>query len=192
MSAYKAKSDLDFLFNLILDFLDPERQEQIISRLSLISKEENEITGWETWLQVEFYLYLMRRKDKVKDVVRESSYQLDKRSSYVNRTGKTSCRVDLEICRKNVKSSEKWIPLEIKQNKSASMCIKNMLSDWDKYDAIKVSEKKRGNFRYPFFFGIFKTIEDDKLSCLIKEYDYMPDTVKTHKILNTDYSFILI
>lgn len=190
MSDYKARKDLDFLFDLMLDFFDYQRPNEIISRLSLISKEENEITGWETWFQIEFYLYLMSKKDKVTDVVREYSYDLDKRSNYVKRTGKTSCKIDMEICRKNAKANEKWVPLEIKQNKSARACIKNMLSDWDKYDAVKSSEKNRGNFRYPFFFGIFKTIEKEKLDFLLAEY--IPDTrVKTHNIVNTDYSFIL-
>lgn len=186
---YKVKSDLAFLSKLISDFFDPVRENEITSRLSIINKEENEITGWETWLQVEFYLYLMTRKDCVKDVIREYSYNLDSRTSYVQRSGKKVCRIDIEICKKNAKANEKWLPLEIKQHKSGSSCIRSMLADYEKYEAIKPSEKIRGNFRYPFFFGIFKTTEEDKLEKILSSNNI--DFFEYKEIPNTGYAFII-
>ena len=62
MSQYKEKKDLDFLFNLLVNFVSEDNSNKINSKLSIISKNENEITGWETWFQVEFYLYLMEQK----------------------------------------------------------------------------------------------------------------------------------
>lgn len=188
--SYKLRKDLDFLFDLISHFFDLERSNEIISRLAIISQDENEISGWETWLQIEFYLYLMTRTDNVRDVVREYSYELDNRSSYVKRTQKNFCRVDIEICKKNAKS-EKWLPLEIKQNQYARACIKNMLEDCDKYDAIKPTEKKRGDFRYPFFLGIFKTLEQSKLTQIMCEYNIDPKFSKIQEIKGTAFSFIL-
>ena len=191
MSQYKEKKDLDFLFNLLVNFVCEDNSNKINSKLSIISKNENEITGWETWFQVEFYLYLMEQKQLVKDVVREYPYELDQRTNYAKSTNKGFCRVDIEICKKKATSEEKWLPLEIKQNRSARTCFKNLLDDCDKYDAIKSTEKLRGNFRYPFFLGIFKDIEKEKLDSLIKEFGINPKFSKIEKIPNTNYTFIL-
>ena len=88
MSQYKEKKDLDFLFNLLVNFVSEDNSNKINSKLSIISKNENEITGWETWFQVEFYLYLMEQKQLVKDVVREYPYELDQRTNYAKSTNR--------------------------------------------------------------------------------------------------------
>lgn len=191
----KFKGDFEYLLNLAQDFF---KKKDIVSKLQIIGDEDNEISGWETWLQIEFYIYLASKRDLVKNVVREYQYDLDQRTKYVQQTRKIYCAIDIEIEKKNAKANERWIPLELKQAKIDRVCIKNMLSDCDKYNSIKRSEKIRGGFRYPFFLGIFqsekngKEIDEKRIRYLISRYDYKIQSIKVESIKKTSLSFLLL
>ncbi|ATD64711.1 hypothetical protein ACFPVS_04740 [Neisseria weixii] len=123
---YTLKKDFEFLKEVLTEFC--ERQE-FIDRLNTI--EKTEITGWEIWLQVEFALFLQEHK-RVAEWKREIRHSLDMRKSdYWN-----NASIDFYIRQKQARS---FIPLEIKQNRNASSCIKSMSDDIKKFRNIKNS-----------------------------------------------------
>lgn len=179
---YTTIKDLSFLSELISEFFQQKHVQKQLNKI-----DELGISGWEVWLQVELYIFFKEKKEHkvLNEVIREYRYELDQRSQYVKKTGRKECAIDFEIMKRNAKSESKWIPIELKQSVKAHTCISNILNDLDKYYSIKPSEKIRGNFREPFFLGVFKSISEDseknrnEISALM---DYF-ELTKHHKII---------
>lgn len=174
------KDDLNFLKELANDFF---QQTEIVNKLNQFI--ENQIKGWEIWLQVEFALFLFNHSD-VSEIEREKRYKLDKRMS----KDKDICSIDFLIRQKYKQSS---IPLEVKQHENASHCIRYMLKDIEKYEKVKGSSITTG--RSLWCLGVHPTVEDDYLTRLINENKFReinPDYVFSKNIEGTQFSFTLI
>ena len=174
------KDDLNFLINISEEFF---MQEDIVNKLN--GFVENQIKGWEIWLQVEFALFLFNHTD-VSEVEREKRYELDKRMS----KDKDICSIDFMIRQKRKQSS---IPLEIKQHENASHCIRYMLKDIEKYEKVRGSSTTTG--RSLWCLGVHPTVEEEYLNKLINENkfrDINSDYIFSKNIEGTDFSFTLI
>lgn len=174
------KDDLNFLINISEEFF---KQEDIVNKLN--GFVENQIKGWEIWLQVEFALFLFNHTD-VSEVEREKRYELDKRMS----KDKDICSIDFMIRQKRKQSS---IPLEIKQHENASHCIRYMLKDIEKYEKVRGSSTTTG--RSLWCLGVHPTVEEEYLNKLINENkfrDINSDYIFSKNIEGTDFSFTLI
>lgn len=174
------KDDLNFLKELANDFF---QQTEIVTKLNQFV--ENQIKGWEIWLQVEFALFLFNHPN-VSEIEREKRYELDKRIS----KDKNTCSVDFIIRQKFKKSA---IPLEIKQHENASNCIRNMLKDIEKYEKVKDSSATTG--RSLWCLGVHPTVEKDYLKKIIDDNRFReihPDYVFSKNIEGTSFSFTLI
>ena len=146
------RDDLEFLTNLAQEFF---KQKDIVDKFNQFL--DNQVKGWEIWLQVEFALFLFNHPD-VSEVEREKRYELDKRMS----KDKDICSIDFLIRQKYKQSS---IPLEIKQHENASHCIRYMLKDIEKYEKIRGSSVTTG--RSLWCLGVHPTVEEDYLPRLI-------------------------
>lgn len=174
------KDDLNFLINISEEFF---KQEDIINKLNRFV--ENQIKGWEIWLQVEFALFLFNHTD-VSEVEREKRYELDKRMS----KDKDICSIDFMIRQKRKQSS---IPLEIKQHENASHCIRYMLKDIEKYEKVRGSSATTG--RSLWCLGVHPTVEEEYLNKLINENKFREinsDYIFSKNIEGTNFSFTLI
>ena len=174
------KEDLEFLTTLAQEFF---KQEDIVYKLNQFL--DNQIKGWEIWLQVEFALFLFKHPN-VSEIEREKRYELDKRMS----KDKDICSIDFLIRQKYKQSS---IPLEIKQHENASNCIRYMLKDIEKYEKVRDSSTTTG--RSLWCLGLHPTVEDDYLAKLINENKFReinPDFVTSQVIEGTKFSFTLL
>ncbi len=174
------RDDLEFLTNLAQEFF---KQKDIVDKFNQFL--DNQVKGWEIWLQVEFALFLFNHPD-VSEVEREKRYELDKRMS----KDKDICSIDFLIRQKYKQSS---IPLEIKQHENASHCIRYMLKDIEKYEKIRGSSVATG--RSLWCLGVHPTVEEDYLARLINENKFRElnsDFVVTKDIVGTQFSFTLI
>lgn len=174
------KEDLEFLTNLAQEFF---KQENIVYKLNQFL--DNQIKGWEIWLQVEFALFLFEHPN-VSEIEREKRYELDKRLS----KDKDICSIDFLIRQKYKQSS---IPLEIKQHENASHCIRYMLKDIEKYEKVRGSSVTTG--RSLWCLGLHPTVEDSYLEKLINENKFReidPEFVTSKVIEGTKFSFTLL
>jgi len=177
--------DFQFLKELVSDFF---KQDHIT--IKLCEFDTYGISGWEIWLQVEFatFLYKLKTERKIiSHIEREVRYKFDKRKS----PDKDTCCVDFMIQQKHKQSS---IPLEIKQNKNISDCIRYMLKDVDKYEKIRNSSLISG--RYLWCLGVYPTPEDESHLHMVinknKLRDVNPNYVFSKTIEGTNFSFTLI
>ncbi len=122
------KYDFEFICELMDSFTC---QAHIQNTFNVIEQEK--ITGWENWLQVEFATFLSRY-DSVGTWEREQSYYIDGRK----RIDKNKAIVDFNV-RKKCTKLNRMIALEFKQNTSSKTCITNMISDVQKIEDIRAS-----------------------------------------------------
>jgi hypothetical protein len=118
------QNDLNFLATLAKSFF-----KQAHIRKTLAAIKEEEITGWEKWLQIEFATFL-RSHDSVKEWNREIQHSLDKRIA----KSRSACAIDFVILQKHKHST---LALEIKQRSSMTACLRGMLRDIKKVGKIK-------------------------------------------------------
>ncbi|AZN65023.1 MAG: hypothetical protein A3F63_06185 [Pseudomonadales bacterium RIFCSPHIGHO2_12_FULL_40_16] len=175
------REDFQFLKEIIKEFF------QCIDIVDKLNKfDEFEIKGWEIWLQVEFAIF-MHNHARISQVEREVRYEFDKRSS----KDKNICSIDFMIRQKNKHSS---IPLEIKQHKNISHCIRYMFKDMEKYEKIRGS--KITTERFLWCLGIHPTPKDEfylnRLICENKFREIHPDYIFSKNIEGTSFSFTLI
>ncbi len=173
MSDYKLKKDLNFLKIMIEEFFSKKQLKDKLKKFPAL-----ELSGWEIWLQVEFLLFLSEN-ERVAEVYREQRCALDGRKSKF----KYDCAIDFLIREKNAQS---YIPLEIKQNRSAAQCIRNMKKDIEKYERIKKSDSYTD--RSVWCLGIHKSVQRDYLEDLI-EFD--PNYMFIYEIKGTEYTVTL-
>lgn len=119
--------DLKFLQSITNPFFSQKHIKK-----TLVAIEEDSISGWEKWLQIEFASFL-REHTAVKSWGRESQYKLDKRVAKAAH----SCSVDFIIHQKHKQSH---IALELKQINSPSRCISAMIKDIKRLNEIRRSE----------------------------------------------------
>jgi len=120
--------DFHYLAELAEDFF---RQRRVARSLSII--EEQEITGWEVWFQIEFANFLSQH-GSAPEWWREWPLEFDRRRE----KERTFCRPDF-IIRKKGWRKESYAALEVKQHPEAAMCFSNMMKDIVKISKVKGS-----------------------------------------------------
>lgn len=176
--------DFDHLSTLLHLFFE---REDICQKLNII--DQNNITGWEVWLQVEFANMLCSTGH---EWWREQILCCDKRRNPVRPTLRTDF-----LLRKKGWTQDSYIALEIKQNRDATSCVKNMIADLEKSAKIKRSELDLRSF---WTLGITPMIDKERLDYLIDSYldekFYLTKSRKKHVLLkeinNTPYCYIVI
>ncbi|HDY7832572.1 TPA: hypothetical protein RQK25_004485 [Vibrio vulnificus] len=178
------KGDFEFVFGLAEEFFE---QDEVQKKFKLIN--EHEFTGWEIWFQIEFASFLQQH-DAVAEIIREFGYSIDRRM----RGSQTRMHIDFLI-RKIRSSRSSYIALEIKQNQSASSCVKGMMNDIQKIWKVKRSED---DLRSMWCLGIYPTVEDEKISQVIDKQSELAgvelpkNLIQTKKVPNTSFSFTLL
>lgn len=178
------KEDFNFVLNLADEFF---AQKEVQKKFQLIN--EHDITGWEIWFQIEFTNFLNKHRD-VSEIIREQGYTIDKRTSGKQK----SMYIDLLFRKRNC-AKDRYIAVEIKQNQSASLCIKGMIDDIRKIWKLKQSED---DLRSMWCLGIYPTIDNDKITELIEKYTDNTDVelngslIGTRKIPATVFSYTLL
>lgn len=146
--------DFDPLCTLLHPFFI---REDIRQKLNII--DQNNITGWEVWLQIEFSSLLVSTGH---EWWREQTLNADLRKNPV----RNSLRTDF-LLRKKGWTLDSYIALEIKQNNDPTSCVRNMVLDLEKSARIKASEIDLRSF---WTLGITRTIERERLEALIDRY----------------------
>ena len=164
------KSDREFILELTREFFNTAILEKIKDF------KEFEVKGWEIWLQVEFYLFLFFFS-KIKKVEREIRCAIDGRKNKL----KSTAILDFMIHGKNKKAA---IPLEIKQNMSATSCLNNMMKDVRKFQQIKYSGITTSRNLWCLGVHVGEIHGTVKTEC--------PFEITSERIKNTDYFFTLI
>ncbi|MBW1737837.1 MAG: hypothetical protein JRJ69_09855 [Deltaproteobacteria bacterium] len=175
------QKDFEFLKGLACAFFG---KRSIIKTLTII--DEQEISGWEKWMQIEFAKFC-NGNNNITDWCREERYKLDKRTS----KKRSVCSIDFSL---RQKYKQTWIALELKQRNRASSCIKSMLKDVVKISKIKNSEN---DIRTIWCIGVHKSEDEKKIQGYIAKYEIEFDLeikrshVYTKKIGRSAYSFTL-
>ena len=176
------QKDLEFLRAVIRPFF-----KQAHIKKTLIAIFEEEISGWEKWLQIELATYL-RGHDAVKNWGREVQHKLDKRVA----KNKKSCAVDFVIHQKHKHSN---LALEVKQGKRMVGCVQGMLRDLLKVNKIKNSQfESRG----VWCLGIHPAATDSDVLAEVRYYAQKHGLVinekciSTEKIGKTGFSFTVL
>ncbi len=175
--------DFDFLKGLIADFFaktNLQRGLQIIN--------EQGITGWEVWLQVEFAYFLSQHEAEA-EWWRETIIAFDGRKE----SEKMYFKPDF-LLRKKGWRKESYAALEMKQHPDAASCINNLLKDIVKVSKIKKSEL---DLRTYWALGVFlrdnKSELKDKLfeKALIAGVEIHESMLDIKYIKNTNYAYII-
>ncbi|CDG89380.1 hypothetical protein [Xenorhabdus bovienii] len=146
--------DFEHLMELLDSFFSDK---EICKKFHII--DEGNITGWETWLQVEFS-YMLSKTDH--EWWREYSFKYDNRK---NKEG-NYLKPDF-LLRKKGWTTETYLAVEFKQNISPVSCVKNMISDLDKVSKIRKSEIE---LRSIWAVGVTKNVDHAKLNGLVDKY----------------------
>lgn len=176
------RKDFEYLSGLVGDFF---KQSRIGRSLNII--EENEITGWEVWFQIEFAHFLSQH-DTSPEWLREHTLKFDRRMEKL----RTSCRPDFIIRKKGWKI-DSFVALEIKQHPNAKTCVNNMFKDIEKIFKVKDSELDTRSF---WVLGVHKTPKED-LSKYISEcfdagkLEFSQKLLVTNNISKTGFSYSL-
>jgi hypothetical protein len=176
------QKDLEFLRSVVHPFF---RQSHV--KKTLLAIFEEEITGWEKWLQIEISTYL-REHEAVKNWGREVQHKLDKRID----KSKKSCAIDFVIHQKRKHSN---LALEIKQGKRMVGCVQGMLRDLIKVNKIKNSQfESRGIW----CLGIHPAATASAVLAEVRYYAQKKGLVlnekciATEKIAKTGFSFTVL
>ena len=178
------KKDYEFVVETVDSFFN---QSHIRKRMKLI--EDNYITGWEIWIQVEFAMFL-DKQTSIGGWEREFQYNTDHRK----KNSGSHMAIDF-IFRKTNSKLDRFIALEIKQNLNVSSCIRGMMEDIGKISLVKSSED---DIRSMWNLGIHSFIDIDELKNTINNYaeKYQVDLADNHfytqKIKTTNLAFTII
>jgi len=129
------QKDFEFVKNLKNEFFS---QRKIQHSLTVIQKKD--ISAWELWWQVEFATFLSQHKDG-HEWYREQHIDVDRRKD----KEKSKLIADFIIRPKN-HALEKFILLELKQNRSVTTCISNMVKDVNKIDKARAASLNQRSF----------------------------------------------
>ncbi|OTG78990.1 hypothetical protein B9T33_13580 [Acinetobacter sp. ANC 5054] len=175
--------DFEFLSEVFENFF---KQKYIRERLNAI--EQNNITGWEIWLQVEFSFFL-EEQENVMEWQREVACNLDKRIVKLKDKG----IIDFWIREKN-KSKETMIAVELKQASSAQSCITAMVKDLNKFNSLKPSE--HSFIRSFWCVGVHRTVEESTCIAYINQnkqgYEFNQNHLFSKPIKGTKFSFTIL
>ena len=185
------KKDFEFICTLMNDFV---RQAHIKNTFNVI--KDQEITGWETWFQIEFATFLSKC-DSVGSWEREVPYRVDKRK----KSDKDKVIVDFKVRRKHTYLN-RMITIEFKQHTSITTCLTNMISDLQKIESIQSSSScdmrsywsigiHPKKYKYDPFFDR-KTIKDKILEK--SKYDtfgIITDCILTRYIPKTNFAYTI-
>ncbi|MBU0501146.1 MAG: hypothetical protein KJ558_03715 [Gammaproteobacteria bacterium] len=120
--------DFQYLVKLTDDFF---RQRRVGKSLGII--EEQKITGWEIWFQIEFANFLSQHESSP-EWWREWPVEFDRRTE----KERTFCRPDF-IIRKKGWRKESFAALEVKQNPDPGLCFSYMMKDIKKISKVRRS-----------------------------------------------------
>lgn len=148
--------DAEYITALVDNFF---KQEEIIKRFEMI--EENRISGWEIWLQIEFSYFLCKHSSKP-EWYREQSYEYDRRQEKI----KLRLKPDFLI-RKSGWTKDQYMALEFKQDYQALPCFKKMSTDMDKYIKIRQSNN---DLRSVWAVGIFHSENIEYVEKTLTDY----------------------
>lgn len=129
------KSDFEYLTGLVDDFF---AKSHIQKSLQLI--HDQEITGWETWWQIEFSRFLyehITEPEWDREITLEYDYRMEKE--------RWCLRPDF-IIRKKGWRRDSYVALELKQNPKLGACLNNMMADVQKLYKLRQSEIDLRNF----------------------------------------------
>ncbi|KHO14228.1 hypothetical protein NT90_16905 [Acinetobacter baumannii] len=176
-------SDLEFIYSIFDTFF---KKKYIRDRLNLI--KNNQITGWEIWLQVELAFFLSEHAD-VMQWSRELPYSLDKRVDKLKDKG----IVDFCLRERN-KSTEKMIAIELKQCNSAKSCITAMIKDLNKFHSLKPSEYK--SIRSFWCVGVHPKVQESTCIEYINQnkngYEFNQNHLLSKEIKGTEFSYTIL
>jgi hypothetical protein len=151
--------------------------------------EENEITGWEKWFQLEFARFLYEHEGEPEWWI-ESSLEFDRRMEKRSKR----FRADLLLRKKGWKN-DTYTVIEMKQNNDYSVCVTSMVDDLNKLSKAKDSELDTRNI---VAVGVYKKTDKMKVKQntlnKLKQSDWEPEEldIKSYLIPNTGYGFTLI
>lgn len=177
------KRDFSYIQGLLADFFN---EKQIQSGLRLI--KDNEIAGWEVWLQVEFARFLSTHYSEPewwREVALEYDQRREKERSFL--------RPDFLIRKKGWRT-ESYAVLEIKQHPDAGSCMNNMMRDM-----VKVSKMRQSalDMRTYWALGIFETKESEAIKEMLfnKSDEYNVQVNNTYHLIRpipqTPYTYLL-
>lgn len=175
-------NDLNFVNSLAEGFF---AQRSLRKTLSVIRDEE--MTGWEKWLQVEFATFI-REHDGVKAWSRETPYAIDKRIE----KARERCAVDFIV---HQKYKQSHLALELKQIDSVARCAQAMIKDIQKMRSIRRSEF---DIRSVWCLGVHA---DEQAPTVLREFKYYAEKLDfdfdeklfaTQRIGKTGFSYSII
>jgi hypothetical protein len=175
--------DFMFLKGLIADFFKKTSLQQGLQ----IAHEQN-ITGWEVWLQIEFACFLAHHESEV-EWWRETILAYDGRKE----AGKIFLKPDF-LLRKKGWRKDSYAALEMKQHPDASSCINNMLKDIVKISKIRKSEL---DLRTYWALGVFLRDSKSELKqkllekAQIAKIDLDASMIDIKYIKNTNYAYMI-
>lgn len=170
------KQDFNYIAELITDFFNDEH---IIGRFVFL--EDWEVSGWETWLQIEFAYFLSEHSNTlVWD--RETTLLMDGRKEKL----KWQCRPDFIIRKKGWKQ-ESYVILEIKQAIKPQDCMNLLWGDLNKISKVKSSEI---DARLKCGLAIFQA-DHVQLEKTITHNELQRDTTASDVIGDTGFSYLL-
>ncbi|MDD2865381.1 MAG: hypothetical protein PHC99_11775 [Methylococcales bacterium] len=170
------RQDFQYLAELIDEFFSDEH---ITKRFDFIKVQK--ISGWETWLQIEFANFLNEHSTEP-EWARETTLSYDGRKE----KEKWLCRPDF-IIRKKRTSLNTYVMLEIKQAPSPAECMKLIWGDIEKMSKIRKSEL---NTRLKCGLAIFHA-NQVQLHKTITENDLSIETTAHGIIGDTDFAYLL-
>lgn len=179
-------TDFNYLSSLVSEFFS---QKAIRDRLNIIY--EHDISGWETWLQIEFSAFLAGHSSEP-DWDREVALSVDKRKE----KDRLAIRPDF-IIRKKGWRQERYMALEMKIHPAAKSCIHNMMADFEKLGKMKASEL---DVRSYWGLGLFLTPgpDDEPIDTIIDKkavewgMECSSDSAAVCTIEDTRYSYAIL
>ncbi len=146
--------DFDHLATLLHMFFT---RDDVRQKLNII--DQNNISGWEIWMQIEFANLLVSTGH---EWWREQALECDQRQ----KPTRSTLRTDF-LLRKKGWTLDSYIALEVKQNNDPTTCVRNMVLDLEKTAKIKRSEIELRSF---WTLGVTRMIEPERLNLLIDRY----------------------
>lgn len=170
------KQDFEYVAELITEFFNDSH---IIGRFAFL--EQCEVSGWETWLQVEFG-YFLSKHPSTPEWGRETTLSMDGRKE----KQKWQCRPDFIIRKKGWKK-ESYVMLEIKQAIKPHDCMNLLWNDLNKISKVKNSEI---DARLKCGLAIFQA-NHIQLQKTITDNELRRETTTGDVIGNTGFAYLL-
>ena len=178
----KPTDDFRFLTQVLDSFF---AKRNVRSKLATI--REQQVKGWEKWLQIELAIFLMQNS-KVRTWNRESQFELDPELAKTKRR----CAIDFII---HQKRKHTYLALELKQFDSKSTCASGMLKDIKKL--LKILNSK-SIIRSMWSLGIHDITPSTAMNETLHKYADNLGVVISNKLIltkpigTTGYSFTLL